>query len=117
MCRLFTEQSNVSDFLPPANVVCEGYVFTHVCHSVHGGGASVVARDGGGGMRGCSWGGACVVALGACVVARGGMRGCSRGGCAWLLGGGACVVALGGVHAWLLWGVCMGYDEIPRYGQ
>ena len=24
--------------LPPANEVCEGYVFTHVCHSVHGGG-------------------------------------------------------------------------------
>ena len=24
-------------FLPPANVVCEGYVFTRVCHSVHGG--------------------------------------------------------------------------------
>ena len=24
--------------LPPANNVCEGYVFTRVCHSVHGGG-------------------------------------------------------------------------------
>ena len=24
--------------LPPANVVCEGYVFTRVCHSVHKGG-------------------------------------------------------------------------------
>ena len=24
-------------FLPPANEVCEGYVFTRVCHSVHGG--------------------------------------------------------------------------------
>ena len=23
--------------LPPANEVCEGYVFTPVCHSVHGG--------------------------------------------------------------------------------
>ena len=23
--------------LPPGNEVCEGYVFTHVCHSVHGG--------------------------------------------------------------------------------
>ena len=23
--------------LPPANEVCEGYVFTRVCHSVHGG--------------------------------------------------------------------------------
>ena len=25
-------------FLPPANEVCEGYVFTRVCHSVHGAG-------------------------------------------------------------------------------
>ena len=24
-------------FLPSANEVCEGYVFTRVCHSVHGG--------------------------------------------------------------------------------
>ena len=27
-------------YLPPANEVCEGYVFTRVCHSVHGGGGS-----------------------------------------------------------------------------
>ena len=63
-------------FLPPANVVCEGYVFTHVCHSVHRG--------------------TCVVAPGG-VDAPGGVRGWS-GGCVWLLRGGACVVALGGVH-------------------
>ena len=25
------------ELLPPANEVCEGYVFTRVCHSVHGG--------------------------------------------------------------------------------
>ena len=25
-------------FLPPANEVCEGYVFTRICHSVHRGG-------------------------------------------------------------------------------
>ena len=31
-----TVQQNLS--LPPANEVCEGYVFTHVCHSVRGGG-------------------------------------------------------------------------------
>ena len=24
--------------LPPSNEVCEGYVFTRICHSVHGGG-------------------------------------------------------------------------------
>ena len=83
--------------LLPTNEVCEGYVFTGVCHSVHGG-ACVVALAG---VCGCSWG-ACVVAL---------------GGHAWLLGGGACVVAwghvwllLGGMHGcsrghvWLLWG-------------
>ena len=28
----------VAIFLPPANIVCEGYVFTCLCHSVHGGG-------------------------------------------------------------------------------
>ena len=38
----------------------------------------------------------------------GGMHGCSQGH-AWLLPGGACMVAPGGV--------CMGYDEIRRYGQ
>ena len=74
-------------YLPPANVVCEGYVFTPVCHSVHGGG-----------MRGCS-GGACMVARGACMVALGGMHGCSGGRHVWLLpGGGICGFC---------WGVCM----------
>ena len=65
-------------------------------------GACMVAP--GGGMRGCSGGGACMVALG-------GVRGCSGGVCAWLLPGGACMVAPGGPcmaapggHAWLLWG-------------
>ena len=28
-------------FLPPANKVCEGYVFTPVCHSVHRGGGGL----------------------------------------------------------------------------
>ena len=44
-------------YLPPANVVCEGYVFTPVCDSVNRGG-----------VRGCSWG-VCVVApgRGACM--------------------------------------------------
>ena len=57
-------------------------------------GACVVAL---GGMHGCSWGGACVVAARGCAwLLLGGMRGCSEGG-AWLLPGG---------HAWLLRGVC-----------
>ena len=93
---------NAKDFkqrmalLPPANKVCEDYVFTGVCLSTGG----------------CAWwqgdmhggGGACVVAggawwqgEGACVVA---------GGHAWWWG--ACVVT--GGHAW--WWGCMGYDEI-----
>ena len=81
-------------FLPPANEVCEGYVFTGVCLSM------------GQGVRGCSGGGGHAWLLpegeGACVVALGGVCGCSGGACvvapgrhAWLLPGG---------HAWLLWG-------------
>ena len=74
-------------FLPPANVVSEGYVFTPVCDSVNGGG-----------MCGCS-GGACMVAPGGvCMDAP---RGCAwlLGGHAWLLQGGAYMVAPKG-HAW-----------------
>ena len=66
-------------FLPPANEVCEGYVFTGVCLST-GGRAWLLAR-------GRTW----LLPGGACVVAR---------GRAWLLQG-ACVVAPGG-HVWLL---------------
>ena len=107
--------------LPPANVVCEGYVFTGVCLST------------GRGMRGC-WGACMVACRGACVVAGGCAwlrEGCMVArGCAWLVGGmhgwwGACVVARGacvvarvgacvvarGEHVWL-WGACVGYDEI-----
>ena len=72
-------------FLPPANEVCEGYVFTGVCLSTRGGVTCVVL---------C--GHAC---WGACVVL-GGVRG--AGGVCVVLGGvhgagGACVV-LGGVR-------------------
>ena len=97
--------------LPPATKLGQGYIFTGVCDSVHGG-ACVVAGRGKGAMRGCQ--GACMVARGhvwlpggACVVAK---------GCAWLPGvcvvaGGACMVA--GGHVWLLggmhgcWEACM----------
>ena len=96
-----------------------------------------------GGMHGCSRGmggimwllrGAYVVVLGGpCVVALEGMRGCSRGrgacmvapggGHVWLLQGG--MHGCSGGHVWLLWGgrawllpgVCMGYNEIRRYDQ
>ena len=68
------------EYLPPANEVCEGYVFTGVCLST-GGGACMV---GGGCMvaGGCAWlqGDMCGC-LGAFMVA-GGMHSC-RGG-AWL---------------------------------
>ena len=44
------EQKNVYDrhiyLLPPANVVCEGYVFTPVCHSVHRVRVSASVHDG-----------------------------------------------------------------------
>ena len=55
--------------LPPANVVCEGYVFTPVCDSVNRGG-----------MRGCSGG-------------WGGRHGCSRG--CMVFSRGVCVVFWG----------------------
>ena len=89
------------DFLlPPANEVCEGYVFTGVCLSTPEGGV-------------CVW----LLLGGACMVAPG-------GGHAWLLpggacvvapGGGACMVAKGGQHVWLLWG---GHAwDMMRYGD
>ena len=116
--------------LPPANEVCEGYVFTGVCHSVHRGG--VCGCSGGcawllGGHAWLLWG-ACMVARGACMVARGACMVAPRGACMVALGAcvvaprGACVVALGG-HAWLLLGgmhgcsggACMVF--LMRYGQ
>ena len=60
--------------LPPANEVCEGYVFTGVCLSTPGGAC----------MCGC-WGGAWLLGRHVWLL-QGGMCGCS---------GGACVVALG----------------------
>ena len=85
----------VNLLLPPATKLGQGYVFTGMCDSVHGGGMHGCQ----GGMHGC-WGcawllggmcgcwGVCMVAGGACVVA---------GGCVWLLG--ACMIA--GVCVWL----------------
>ena len=106
-------------FLPPANVVCEGYVFTPVCHSVHRGGMHGCSEGGvwllGG--RGHAWllGGACMVAPegghewllrghawlllgGMCGCSRGGMHGCSGGGACVVFARGACMVFSGGVH-------------------
>ena len=93
--------------LPPANEVCEGYVFTGVCLST--GGVCVVAP---GGHAWLLWGGVYGCSGGHVWLLPGGVHGCSGGhawllpgGHAWLLPGGACMVAPGG-HAWLLWGVC-----------
>ena len=65
--------------LPPANEVCEGYVFTGVCLSTGGGVACVVG--------GVSGRGACVAGEGACMHGRGackhGRGACVAGGCAW----------------------------------
>ena len=108
-----------STLLPPANEVCEGYVFTGVCLSTGEGRAWLpgghvwLPR----GMCGC-WQGEHVWLPGACVVDRvcvwllgaymvagehtwlpGGMHGCQ--GC--MAAVGACVVAMG--HVWLLGGM------------
>ena len=94
--------------LPPANEVCEGYVFTGICLST--GGACVAGGA-------CTVGGACVVedvhGRGACMVRTcmmGGMCGWGSawpggGGSAWpggMYGGGTCVVGacMAGGHAW-----------------
>ena len=114
-----------SKFLPPANEVCEGYVFTGVCLSMGGHvwwGACVGGMHGGGEVcmaGGCAWWGACVVGgmHGGGVHGRGGMcswghawqgvvhgRGvCMAGG---MCGRGACMVVVGGMHGrgHVLWG-------------
>ena len=138
------QPNEVVGSLPPANEVCEGYVFTGVCLSTWGGG--VHGCSGGRGVRGCSRG-VCVVTpgghvwllLGGGVVTPGGVCGCSRGVCmvaprggvgrVWALQGGvcdysrgvcmvaqggACVVAPGVGPAWLLRGGGRAWDT-TRY--
>ena len=78
-------------------------------------------------MRGCSGGGACMVALGGHAwLLRGGMRGCSGGG-AWLLEGhvwfylgGMRGFIQGCVRGFIRGGVCMVFSvfsDTMRYGQ
>ena len=93
-------------YLPPANVVCEGYVFTGVCHSFcsQGGGVRGFIPGGMHGfIRGACvvlFGGACMVLFGgACVVLFGGVCGFIRG---------VCVVLFGG-HAWFYSGGMRGF--------
>ena len=99
-----------SMLLPPANEVCEGYVFTGVCLSTPGGGACMVLFGGHvwfylGGVHGFIWGVCVVLFRGDAWFYSGGMHG-FIGGHAWfylgacvVLFGGACVVLFGG-HAW-----------------
>ena len=95
-------------FLPPATKLGQGYIFTGVCDSVHGGACMAGGMHGWEGGRhawqeggGCAWWGACVagghVWRGACMA--GDMHGWEhvwQGACVW----GACM----GGH---VWGVCM----------
>ena len=82
--------------LPPATKLGQGYIFTGVCDSVHGGGACEVARGGDGGA--CVVAGECAWLLRGHVWLPGGMRGC-RGGMHGCWGGGG--------RAW----------DTTRYGQ
>ena len=105
-------------FLPPANEVCEGYVFTGVCDSVNGGGM----RGFTGGhlvlFGGCAWfylggvrgfmGGVHGFIRGACMVLFGGACMVLFGGACMVLFGGACVVLFGG-HAWFYSGGMHGF--------
>ena len=88
----------------------QGNIFTPVCHSVHRG-ACVVAPVGG--VRGCSRGGhAWLLPGGHAWLLWRGLCGCSWGACVVALGG--CVLLLGG-HAWLLPG---GHAwDMTRYGD
>ena len=97
-----------SILLPPANVVCEGYVLHLSVILLTGGRAWLLwgveghawllrgDRD----VHGCSGGHAWLL--------WGGMHGCS-GGCVLLLLG---VCFFPGGHAWFFGGACIGYDEI-----
>ena len=92
--------------LPPANEVCEGYVFTGVCLSTLGGGGLCMVILGGmhgfiqGGMHGFIWGGVCGFIRG--------VHGFS-GGCAWFFRGGMHGFSRGGVHGFSSF---FGYNEI-----
>ena len=87
-------------YLPPANEVCEGYLFTGVCLSTGGKGACmffwgvcVVFSEGVYGFfGGCSW-----FFLGVCIVFSGGA--CFLGGGACMVFLGVCMVFLGGMHS------------------
>ena len=83
---------NIDVFLPPANEVCEGYVFTRVCHSVHKGHAwqGACMRECMAAGGGYAWWGVCVAGgmHGGGYVWQGDMQGSGEGGC--MAGGHTC---------------------------
>ena len=81
--------------LPPANVVCEGYIFTGVCDSVNRGG-----------MRGFIQGGMRVFVWGVCMVLLGGHSWFYSGGVRGFIQGGMCGFIWGGMHGFI-WGACV----------
>ena len=141
--EIIHHRNSFNPFLPPANEVCEGYVFTGVCDSVNRGrgvrgfirGACVVLFGGacmvlfGGGMRGFIPGVRGFIQGGSVrgfIRGEGGVRGFIRGGwggvrgfiwgaCVVLFGGrGACVVLFGGGWACVVFPV---FSDTMRYGQ
>ena len=97
--------------LPPANEVCEGYVFTGVCLSTRGGVHHLIQRGGvhgfiwWGGMHGFIWGGMRGFIWGACMVLFRGAYMVLFGGCVWFYLGGMHGFIQGGMHGFI-WG-CM----------
>ena len=119
--------------LPPANEVCEGYVFTGVCLSTLGGHAWFYSGGKGGmrgfilgGIRGFIWGGmhGFIWGAGACVVLfGGGVCGFIRGS-AWFYSGGAWFYLGGCVHGFIwggmhgfIWGGVRGFFSFFGYNE
>ena len=94
-----------STLLPPANVVCEGYVFTGICDSVNRG---VCAWFYSGGHAWFYSGGAWFYSGGGYVWFYSGVCMVLFGGACMVLFGGACVVLFGG-HAWFYPGGMHGF--------
>ena len=86
--ELFSCSLTLLIFLPPANEVCEGYVFTGVCLST---GGRAWFYSGGG----CAW-----------FYLGGGVCGFIQGGHAWFYLGGVHGFIWGGMHGFI-WEACM----------
>ena len=131
-CFLGCKYESKCLLLPPANVVCEGYIFTGVCDSVNRGGMRGFIRGGmrgfiWGGMHGFIWGGMHGFIWGHAWFYLGGMRGFIRGGMRGFIRGGMCGFIRGhawfylGGHAWFYsGGACVVFpvfSDTMRYSQ